>query len=113
MSEAMKSTHEVINHIRKLDPIGEHIAPILTPRSAVSCTLELLSELGKLYASDTSGLRIQTHLLENKSEIELVKKLWLESKSYTKVYDDHNLLTERTILAHAAHLSPEERRFVA
>lgn len=112
-SEAIKSSHKVIEHIRKLDPIGEQIAPILTPRSAVSCTSELLLALGELSSSDVQGLRIQTHISENKSEIELVRELWPESTSYTQVYDHHKLLTNRTILAHAVHLTPEERRIVA
>jgi guanine deaminase len=112
MSEALRCTHEVIDHIRKLDPTGQQIVPILTPRSAVSCTSEFMHALGELAATDKKDLRIQTHLSENLSEIELVKKMWPNSSSYTAVYDDHNLLTERTILAHAVHLTPEERRLV-
>lgn len=112
-SEALSSTHAVINHVRTLDPTGERLAPILTPRSAVSCTSELMSALGALSHADPHGLRIQTHLSENKSEIELVSELWPNSKSYTHVYDDHDLLTERTILAHVVHLTHEERKRVA
>ena len=53
-------------------------------------------------------MRIQTHISENKSEVELVKSLFPDQTSYSAVYDKHGLLTPRTILAHAVHLSPEE-----
>jgi len=82
----------------------------LTPRSAVSCTTELLTALGDL--SRDQKLRIQTHLSENKDKVALVKDLWPDSRSYTDVYDEHGLLTERTILAHSIHTSAEERALI-
>jgi hypothetical protein len=45
---------------------------------------------------------------ENKDEIELVKKLFPDAEHYAGVYDDHDLLTPRMILAHAVHLSGGE-----
>jgi guanine deaminase len=41
-----------------------------------------------------------------------VQELFPDSKSYTDVYDTHGLLTPKTILAHAVHLSPEERKTI-
>jgi hypothetical protein len=40
---------------------------------------------------------IPANLSENPSEIQLVKELWPDFTSYPDVYDDHGLLTERTI----------------
>jgi guanine deaminase len=109
-SSALKDTHTVIAHIQELDPRGESVVPILTPRSAVSCTKELLSAFGSL--SEERGLRIQTHLSENVDEIALVRKMYPECESYTAVYNEYNLVTPRTILAHCIHLSPSERKLI-
>lgn len=61
--------------------------------------------------SDPS-LRIQTHISENTSEVALVKELFPEHESYAAVYDAHGLLTPRTILAHAVHLTSAEIELV-
>jgi len=55
-----------------------------------------------------TGLPVQTHISENKNEIKLVKELFPEYETYTDVYDGHGLLSPKTILAHAVHLSEEE-----
>src|SRR6202035_3887269 len=70
------------------------------------CTSELMHALGALQKE--TGLPVQTHISENKSEVELVRRLFPEHASYTHVYDDHGLLGPKTILAHAVHLSDEE-----
>lgn len=111
LEEGMTATRAVIDHIRSLDPEGDRVAPILTPRSAISCTTEFLSTLGKL--SQTESLRIQTHLSENVDEIKVVHEHWPDSLSYTAVYDDHGLLTDRTILAHAIHVTAAERKLIS
>lgn len=82
------------------------MAPIVTPRFAPSCLADTLAGLGKLAGEE--GVRVQTHLAENVNECALVGELFPERKSYTDVYDHAGLLTERTILAHAIHLSEEE-----
>lgn len=99
-----------IQHIRTIDPKGEIVQPIITPRFAPSCTSECLSAIGKLaHEQDTF---IQTHISENKNEIALVAELFPDLKSYTDVYDTHKLLTPKTILAHAVHLTEEERKTI-
>ncbi|KAI4930916.1 uncharacterized protein J4E92_004750 [Alternaria infectoria] len=99
-----------IDYIRSIDPKGEIVKPIITPRFAPSCTPDCLTAMGKL-AKETDT-HVQTHISENKGEIELVKELFPDSKSYADVYDTHGLLTDKTILAHAVHLTPEERKLV-
>lgn len=74
----------------------------LTPRFAPSCTDELMSMLASVHDSDPS-LYMQTHYAENQNEIDWVKSLFLESKSYLDVYDSRGLLGEKTILAHSIH----------
>ena len=81
------------------------VGPIITPRFAITCTTELLSSLGGI--AYTHKLPIQSHLSENKSEIDFVHDLF-PNRSYTQVYDDHRLLNEKTIMAHCIHLTDDE-----
>ncbi|KAF2473320.1 guanine deaminase [Lindgomyces ingoldianus] len=106
VSDAVKDSKASIDYIRSIDPSGDIVKPIITPRFAPSCTAECLAGLGQL-AKET-GTSIQTHISENKPEVQLVRELFPESKSYTDVYDTAGLLTPKTILAHAVHLSAEE-----
>lgn len=99
-----------IDYIRSIDPKGEIVQPIITPRFAPSCTSDCLTAMG-LLAQETNT-HIQTHLSENKGEIELVRALFPDSTSYTNVYDTHSLLTPKTILAHCVHLTPSERQTI-
>ncbi|KAJ4511565.1 hypothetical protein HRR83_004397 [Exophiala dermatitidis] len=108
--ETIANTQASIDHCKSLDPSGELLAHIVTPRFAPSCLPETLSRLGEL-AKD-QNLRVQTHISENLNEIKLVKQLFPDQASYSDVYDHHGLLTPRTILAHAIHLSRDEMRLI-
>ena len=55
---------------------------------------------------------LQTHICENKREIETTRDLFPERSSYADVYDHYGLLNERMILAHAIHLSDAEIRLL-
>lgn len=106
----IRDSQQCIGHIKQIDPDFDLITPIITPRFAPCCTPETLSALGQLHKD--SGLPCQTHISENKNECELVKSMFPESRSYAHVYDDAGLLTSRTILAHAIHLTSEERALI-
>lgn len=123
--ESLTATEALITHIHSLTPPSNApntttgkftseplVQPIITPRFAISCTSELLTSLGKLAASDPT-LRIQTHISENPKEVALTKELYPNSSTYTAVYDDHGLLRENTILAHAVHLEVAEMELIA
>ena len=62
----------------------ERTNPILTPRFIPSCTDELMRELAKL--QKTTGLRVQSHLSENPSEVAWVKELVPAAKNYADAY---------------------------
>lgn len=83
---------------------------IFTPRFAPTCSLELMKEVAK-YAIEHNAW-IQTHLSENKEEIEMVKEIF-GFKSYTEVYQKAGLLTQHSIFAHCIHLSDEEIKMLA
>jgi guanine deaminase len=113
-SKSIEDTKALIGHIRSLPTLGTGsrlVEPVLTPRFAISCSNELLSELGELARSDPT-LAIQTHLSENAKEISFTQKLFPESSSYTDVYDSFGLLRPGTILAHCVHLSGVERTII-
>ncbi|KFY23674.1 hypothetical protein V493_05706 [Pseudogymnoascus sp. VKM F-4281 (FW-2241)] len=108
----LSATNSTVTYIKTLDPNGTLINPIITPRFAVSCSKNSLDGLGKLAASYSPPLHIQTHISESIGEIELVHELFPDAASYADVYDKANLLTNRTILAHAVHLTQEERALI-
>ncbi|OCT47583.1 putative guanine deaminase [Cladophialophora carrionii] len=108
--QTIANTRASIAFCKELDPTGERLAHIITPRFAPSCFAETLSQLGALAKEE--DLRIQTHISENLNEISLVKEMYPAHESYAGVYDHHGLLTSRTILAHAVHLSKEEMALV-
>ena len=80
----------------------------VTPRFAVSCSAEMLRESAELARS--SGTYWQTHLAEDRNEIESVRSLFPEARDYTDVYDRAGALGPRTIVAHAIHLDDHEVR---
>jgi guanine deaminase len=85
---------------------SEKLQYIVTPRYAGSCTKELMSYSANFAKSN--DLFIQTHLAENKSELELMKKLHPEFDNYTGIYDKTGLLTDKTLLAHCIYLDQTE-----
>ena len=82
------------------------IKPIITPRFVPTCTPTLMSGLGDL--AKQYDLPIQSHISENKGEVLWVSGLHPECKSYAEVYDKHGLLTNKTIMGHAIHLTDDE-----
>ncbi len=78
----------------------------VTPRFAISCTRDMLRESAALAAS--TGAYWQTHLSEDRVEIAEVARLFPEALDYVDVYDRAGGLGDRTILAHAVHLSDRE-----
>ena len=111
----LSRTRECVEHVRGIDPTGEMVRPIVTPRFAPSCTGESMALLGSLARQE--GLAVQTHVSENSGEVDLVASLFpaetAGGKGYAGVYDAFGLLTDRTILAHGVHLSEGEVRLVA
>jgi guanine deaminase len=77
-----------------------------TPRFAVSCSFEMLRD-SALLARDT-GAYWQTHLSEDRGELAEVARLFPDAIDYLDVYDRAGGLGDRTILAHAIHLSARE-----
>lgn len=79
----------------------------VTPRFAPTSTPEQLRLAGKLL-EEYPDVYMHTHLSENKKEIEWVQALFPDSKNYLDVYDQHGLLSSRSVFAHGIHLCDGE-----
>ena len=78
----------------------------VTPRFAPTSTPELLEAAGSL-KKEFSDVYVQTHISENRNEVQWVHELFPEAE-YADVYDRYGLLSDRTVLAHGVHLTEEE-----
>ncbi len=101
---------DVVELAKKWNGYRERIFYAVTPRFAVSCSIELMRMLGDL--ARNLGLYVQTHISEQASEIDMIKKMHPEYGNYASVYDHAGLLGERTILAHGVHLSDLELKIL-
>ena len=79
----------------------------ITPRFAPTSTREQLRLAGKL-KSEYPDVYVQTHLSENKNEIEWVKSLFPERDGYFDVYEHYGLTGNKSIFAHSIHLTDKE-----
>lgn len=110
--EDSQSIADTIESIKKSTDFAPYVRPIVTPRFAPSCTSKLMKELSEI--AKAHDLPVQSHLSENRGEIDWVKSLFPESKDYTSVYVDHNLIGQQpTIMAHCIHLSDDEIEILA
>ncbi|GAB3375473.1 guanine deaminase [Azotobacter armeniacus] len=81
----------------------------VTPRFAPTSTPEQLDLAGRLLR-EYPGLYLQTHLSENRAEINWVKELFPERRDYLDIYDHYRLLGARSVFAHGIHLCDDECR---
>ncbi|MFH2202430.1 MAG: guanine deaminase [Elusimicrobiota bacterium] len=81
-----------------------------TLRFALSCTPKIMYRAGRL--ADEYGAYIQTHLAENKGELEAIRRVFPESKSYTEIYAHLGVLGPRTLLAHGVWLTESEFKLI-
>src|SRR5882724_2504543 len=77
-----------------------------SPLFAVTCSEKLMRSAGEL--AQRFGAYIQTHLAENREEIEKVHNLHMSARDYTDVYEKCGLLTPKTMLGHCLHLNARE-----
>ena len=80
---------------------------VITPRFAITSTPGQLRAAGTL-AAENPGLAVQTHLNENRAEIELTMQLYPEAQDYLDIYDRFGLLGPRSLMGHAIHMNDRE-----
>jgi len=79
----------------------------ITPRFAPTSSDQQLALAGKLL-SEYDDVYLHTHLSENKDECAWVQELFPNSQHYLDVYDQNQLLSERSVFAHGIHLCDHE-----
>src|SRR3984893_8491159 len=82
-----------------------------SPRFAVTCSEKLMRGAAELAAR--FGAYLQTHLAENREELEKVHHLHMTARDYTHVYEKCGMLTPHTVLGHCIHLNPREIAAIA
>ncbi|HME89362.1 MAG TPA: guanine deaminase [Chthoniobacterales bacterium] len=82
-----------------------------SPRFAVACSEKMMRGAAELAARLEAYL--QTHLAENREELEKVHHLYMSASDYTHVYEKCGLLTAHTMLGHCIHLTPREISAIA
>lgn len=92
-----------------LEQYGDNgrVRPIVTPRFVPSCSDDMLQALGT-YAAE-KNLAVQSHLSENRSEIDWVKQLEPDSTCYGEAYYRYGLFGQQpTLMAHCCYTDGEE-----
>jgi guanine deaminase len=111
--EELSDTAEV-GYAESLDLIQRYhgkgrLTYAVTPRFAASSTERQL-ELAAQLLADHAGVLLQTHLSENRAEIDLVRATYPDCADYFAVYEKFELATDRSVFAHCIHLSENEWR---
>ncbi|MDH3387505.1 MAG: guanine deaminase [Gammaproteobacteria bacterium] len=84
----------------------------VTPRFAPCSSPAQLEICGQLLA-EQPDLYLQSHLAENRAEVDWVARLFPDSRSYLDVYDSFGLLGPRSIYGHCIHLDRQDRERMA
>lgn len=97
---AEKSVEETLLWLEEIEGRYKNTQPILTPRFIPTCTDELMEKLKGI--QEQYQLPVQSHLSENKGEIDWVKELCPWSEFYGDAYDHFGLFggNVKTIMAH-------------
>lgn len=82
-----------------------------SPRFAVTCSEKMMRGAAELAAR--FGAYLQTHLAENREELEKVHHLHMSARDYAHVYEKYGMLTPHTVLGHCIHLNPREIAAIA
>ena len=84
----------------------------ITVRFAPTSTHQQMKLAGEL-AAQYPDVYIQTHLAENTDEVQWVKQLYPDARSYLDVYDSYGLLRRRALYAHCIWLDDADRARMA
>ncbi len=84
----------------------------ITPRFAVTSSEAQLKAAGRL-ANEFPDVHVHTHLAEHLDEVELIAEKFPWSRSYFDVYEQLELVRERSVFAHCLHLDEPDRQRMA
>lgn len=86
----------------------DRLSYVITPRFAPTSSPDQLAALGALWAEHPQCL-MQTHISEQREEIDWVAKLFPKARDYLDVYESFGLAGPGALLGHAIHLTPRMR----
>ncbi|HIE88678.1 MAG: guanine deaminase [bacterium] len=84
----------------------------ITPRFAGSSSVQQLQLAGELHKKYPDTW-VQTHLSENRDEIDWVAQIHPDTSDYLNAYEKYELVGERSVFAHCIHLTESERARLA
>lgn len=90
----------------------DRLSYAVTPRFAITSSEEQLREAGRLLR-EFPDVYLHTHLAENEEEVKRVAELFPWSRSYLHVYEQLELVRERSVFAHCLHICGEDRELMA
>jgi guanine deaminase len=99
-----RDTKELIARWHRRD----RLAYALTVRFAPTSTPGQLALAGR-FCRDDASLYLQTHLAENRAEVQWVRELFPEARSYLDVYARAGLLHAKSVFAHGIWLDDADR----
>ena len=79
------------------------LAYAITPRFAATSSPAQLEAAAALWR-ETPGAYLQSHVAENRAEVQWIASLYPAQARYLDVYADHGLLGRRAVYAHGVHL---------
>lgn len=84
----------------------------ISPRFAITSTPAQLEAAGALVREHPEAY-VQTHLSENRDEIDFTLSLYPDAPDYIGIYERYGLVGDKTLLGHAIHLEPREIELLA
>ena len=105
--QSLLDTEALIRKWHNVDRLGYAITPRFAPTST-DAQMRGAGELAAKYA-DTW---IQSHVAENRDEVQWARELYPRSRSYLDVYAGFGLMRERAVYAHCIHFDDEDRRLM-
>ncbi|GLQ55667.1 guanine deaminase [Devosia nitrariae] len=83
----------------------------ISPRFALTSTPEQM-EATRALVGEHPDCYMQTHLSENAAEVTYAMELYPQAKDYAGIYEDYGLLSPRSLMGHAIHLSHREAKLM-
>ncbi len=109
----VEETIALIEHIHastddENDALLSLVMPIVTPRFIPTCTPSLMKQLGDV--ARKYNCHVQSHISESTDEVEFSRRLDATlngggGRTDAEIFHSHNLLTDKTIMAHGVLLS--------
>lgn len=108
--EAISETEKFITEVMGFkDSYKQKVYPVVTPRFIPSCTDEALEGLGKL--AKKYDVHVQTHCSESDWQHNFAKERY--GLNDAQALDKFGFITEKTVLAHAPFLEPDDVKLIA